>query len=476
MSASSANRIADHHFEELRSSVLSNAYASGLNTQEVKSFLSSLPKERFAGHVLLHRGNRLLLQPRGGFPTFEKQRKLTQELSKAGADFLPLTIDSLTRNNKYDKAEALLQACEQEGTDFLNGFPLVNHGHRTGRLLYENIDKPISLRHGTADAKLLVEMAIASGITEIEGGGLCYSIPYSSNFPIDLALLNWQYVDRLCAEYSTPERPLHRESFGPLSATLVPPAMVVAIQILELLLAAEQGVTSFSYSFGQMGTFEQDVAVAQALRELSKTYLEDLTFSNVNCFLVYHHWMGAFPYDKKMAAGLISMASVTASLIGADKVVVKTVDEAFGIPTTEANADAVRLCRYISKHFSSASNDLISNATEEQNLVKQEATEILDAILNLSNGPLWERVSMAVKRGFIDIPFTPHKSNSNSLLTKRDHSRNIRIVDAGQVPLSQESTRRESDLLNSAPSQPDLEGEHSQKPIQKLLNDINLMV
>ena len=39
-------------------------------------------------------------------------------------------------------------------------------------------------------------LALASGIAEIEGGGLCYCLPYSEGFPLDRCLLYWQYVDR----------------------------------------------------------------------------------------------------------------------------------------------------------------------------------------------------------------------------------------------------------------------------------------
>ena len=121
-----------------------------------------------------------------------------------------------------------MRRSEEEGKAYLNGYPLVCHGHELTRHLYEGLDKPVSLRHGTPDARLLVELAIASGIAEIEGGGLCYCLPYSEGFPLDRALLYWQYVDRICALYSTPQRPIHRESFGPLSATLVPPATVLS--------------------------------------------------------------------------------------------------------------------------------------------------------------------------------------------------------------------------------------------------------
>ena len=64
--------------------------------------------------------------------------------------------------------------------------------------------KPVSLRHGTPDPRLLVEIALAAVITDIEGGGICYCIPYSENFPLDRAILYWQYVDRVCAVHSRP--------------------------------------------------------------------------------------------------------------------------------------------------------------------------------------------------------------------------------------------------------------------------------
>ena len=44
------------------------------------------------------------------------------------------------------------------------------------------------------------------------------------------ALLNWQYIDRLCAKLSSFEKVIHRESFGPLTATMVPPVIIIVIQ------------------------------------------------------------------------------------------------------------------------------------------------------------------------------------------------------------------------------------------------------
>jgi methylaspartate mutase epsilon subunit len=82
-----------------------------------------------------------LIQPRGGFPLFEAQYRLTQDLDTAGADFIPLTIDSYTRHNQYDTAEQLLRRSENEGKNYLNGYPLVSHGYALTRELF-GLNKP----------------------------------------------------------------------------------------------------------------------------------------------------------------------------------------------------------------------------------------------------------------------------------------------------------------------------------------------
>jgi len=409
------------------------------------------------------------VQPRGGFPLFEAQRRLTDALSKAGADFIPLTIDSYTRQNQYETATQLLRRSEEEGKNFLNGYPLISHGHELTRGLFTDLARPVSLRHGTPDARLLAEVAIASGILEIEGGGICYCLPYSEGFPIDRSLLYWQYVDRICALNSTPGAPIHRESFGPLTATLVPPAIAVAVQIIEALLAAEQGVVSFAVSFGQTGSMVQDIATAQVLRELTRHYLDEFGFGCVQTYLVYHQWMGQFPAERAKAAALIAGSAVVASVVAADKIVVKTVDEALGVPRPEVNAEAVDTVKYVLRVFGSAQpmhSDLIDR---EARLVESEARSILGAILSLSGGAFWESVLRACQEGFLDVPFSPHSDNANRLISMRDANRSVRIVDRGSVPISDADAALERELLTSR-------ADRSDKTYRQLLSDINLMV
>jgi methylaspartate mutase epsilon subunit len=416
-----------------------------------------------------NRGPDPCIQPRGGFPSFEAQHHLTRQLNQAGADFIPLTIDSYTRQNQYDTATQLLRRSEEEGKNYLNGYPLISHGYELTRELYHNICKPISLRHGTPDARLLVEVALASGIAEIEGGGICYCLPYSDGFPLDRCLLYWQYVDRVCAVNSADDAPIHRESFGPLTATLVPPAIAVAIQIIEALLAAEQGVVSFAVSFGQTGSLIQDLATAKVLRQLTRHYLKEFGFEAVATYLVYHQWMGQFPPQRERAAALIAGSGVISSMISADKVVVKTIDEALGVPRVEINAEAVESVKYVLRTFRCGEPLTSALVEEEAALIESEARGILQAIFDLSGDMFWESVFRAFQIGYLDVPFSPHSDNANRLISIRDANGSIRISDRGNVPISDRDARLEQQLLASRVRSSD-------KTYRQLLADINVMV
>ena len=455
--------------ERTRRQVLSHPLARGISPDEVKDFLAKVPRNRFPRVAYDQRGAAPCIQPRGGVPLFEAQQRLTRQLSAAGADFIPLTIDSCTRHNEYETATQLLRRSEEEGKDYLNGYPLVSHGHELTRELYTDIAKPISLRHGTPDARLLAEVAMASGIAEIEGGGICYCLPYSEGFPLDRCLLYWQYVDRVCALNSTPEYPIHRESFGPLSATLVPPAIAVAVQIIEALLAAEQGVKSFAVSFGQTGSLIQDIATAKVLRELTAHYLREFGFEDVRSYLVYHQWMGQFPHQREKAAALIAGSGLIASVIAADKVVVKTVDEALGVPRPDVNAEAVDVVRYMLDIFACAAPMSSPLIEQEAALIESEVRSILGAIFNLSGDAFWESVFRAFQMGYLDVPFSPHADNANKLVSMRDANRSIRIAERGKVPISDHDARLEQQLLASSNSRAD-------KTYRQLLGDINMMM
>ncbi|HCI01845.1 MAG: methylaspartate mutase [Oceanospirillaceae bacterium] len=417
--------------QEEREIILGNQYVEAFDFAEVEDFVKNANKELFISHHFKH-SNKMLVQPRGGFPTYKKQFALYEFFVNANVDVLPLTIDSNTRLNDYKTAARMLRLSEENDVDMLNGYPLVNHGYRTTRNMITHFNKPVSLRHGTPDARLLIEQAIASGIFDIEGGPITYLLPYSKNFPLDKAFLYWKYVERVCANYSQLNEPINRESFGPLTATLVPPAITIVIQLLEMLLSLEEGVKSFSVSFAQQGSMMQDIVTGHVLKKLARHYAEEIGCGDASIHLVYHQWMGAFPMDPNYAEQLISIATVIASMVRADKIITKTNQEAAGIPTKEANSETVANTQY-SLRILNGLPDITDEQEEE--ILTAEVMAIMEAVFNDPADTLWRKVFNCIKSGIIDVPFSPHIINHNQMITIRDDNKNIRIIKRGKVPI-----------------------------------------
>jgi methylaspartate mutase epsilon subunit len=417
--------------QEEREIILSNEFVDTFDFAEVEDFVKNASKDLFISHRFKNK-DKMLVQPRGGFPTYKKQFALYEFFTDANVDVLPLTIDSNTRLNDYGTAQKMLRLSEENDVDMLNGYPLVNHGYRTTRKMITHFNRPVSLRHGTPDARLLIETAIASGIFEIEGGPITYLLPYSKNFPLDKAFLYWKYVERVCANYSALNEPINRESFGPLTATLVPPAITIVIQLLEMLLALEEGVKSFSVSFAQQGSMNQDIVTGAVLKKLARYYAEQIDCGDADIHLVYHQWMGAFPTNQNFAEQLINMATVIASMVGADKIITKTREEASGIPTKEANAKTVADTQYTLRILNGLPNVVDE---EEEEILTLEVKAIMEAVFNDSADTLWRKVFNSIKNGVIDVPFSPHIINHNEMITIRDAQKNIRIIKRGNVPI-----------------------------------------
>ena len=417
--------------QEEREIILGNENVDTFDFAEVTDFITNASKDLFISHHFKNK-NKMLVQPRGGFPTYAQQYALYEFFVEANVDVLPLTIDSNTRLNDYATAKKMLRLSEENDMDMLNGYPLVTHGYRTTRKIITRFNKPVSLRHGTPDARLLIEIAIASGIFEIEGGPITYLLPYSKNFPLDKAFLYWKYVERVCANYSELNEPINRESFGPLTATLVPPAITIVIQLLEMLLSLEEGVKSFSVSFAQQGSMNQDIVTAAVIRKLAKHYAAEIDCADAAIHLVYHQWMGAFPTNKDFAEQLINLSTVIASMVGADKIITKTREEATGIPTKEANAKTVADTQY-SLRILNGLPKVVDE--EEEEILTLEVKAIMEAVFNDPADTLWRKVFNSIKNGIIDVPFSPHIINQNEMITIRDASKNIRIIKRGHVPI-----------------------------------------
>ena len=125
-------RIPEGEFQKLRQEVL-NQWPTGkdVNLEEAIAYHKAMPESRNFSKKLLDakKAGKTLVQPRAGVPVVEEHIKLMQYLEKEGeADLLPSTIDSYTRQNRYEEAENGIAESIRLGRAMMNGFPAVNHG------------------------------------------------------------------------------------------------------------------------------------------------------------------------------------------------------------------------------------------------------------------------------------------------------------------------------------------------------------
>jgi methylaspartate mutase epsilon subunit len=400
------------------------------NVPQHKNFSAKLKKAKEEGVTLA--------QPRAGVALIDEHIELLTFLQNVGeADLLPSTIDSYTRQNRYDECEVGIKESIAAGRSLLNGFPGVNHGVEGCRRVFESVNLPLQARHGTPDARLLSEIIHAAGWTSNEGGGISYNIPYAKSVSIEKTLLDWQYCDRLVGYYEEQGISINREPFGPLTGTLVPPSTSNVVAIIEALLAAEQGVKNITVGYGMCGNMIQDVAAMRALEEQVNEYLKDKGY-DVYITTVFHQWMGGFPQDEAKAFGLISTGAATAALAGATKVIVKTPHEAIGIPTKEANGQGIRATKMTLNLLRGQRMPLSKELETEIAIIKAETKCMLDKVYELGEGDLAIGTVKAFEAGVIDIPFAPSKYNAGKMMPARDNNGAVRYLEFGNIPFSEE--------------------------------------
>ena len=434
-------KLSNDEFYRLRQEVLTQwPTGKDVDLQEAVDYHKAMPKERLFGKKLVEakKAGKTLIQPRAGVPVVEKHIELLQYLQDHGeADLLPSTIDSYTRQNRYEEAENGIQESLRLDRAMMNGFPAVNHGVAKCRQVIESVMTPVQVRHGTPDARLLTEITYAGGFTSYEGGGISYNLPYCKNIPMERTIRDWQYVDRLTGLYEEMGVSINREPYGPLTGTLVPPCISHAAAIIEALLAAEQGVKNITVGYGQCGNLVQDIAAIRTLQELTDEYLVKYGYTDVEVTTVLHQWMGGFPADEAKAFGVISSGSLIAALSKATKVIVKSPHEAVGIPTMEANAEGMRCTKQVVNMLADQTFQDARLPMEEE-IIRQETRCIVDKCFELGGGDIAVGVCRGVEAGVLDVPFAPCRANAGLMLPCRDNDGAVRILNVGNLPFTQE--------------------------------------
>lgn len=445
-------KIEREHFNSIREEIL-GTWETGkdVNLEEAFAYQSAIPESKSFSKKLedAKNNNITLIQPRAGVALPEEHITLLKYLQEEGeADLLPTTVDSYTRQNRYEDAKKGIEESEKAGRSLLNGFPIVNHGVEKCREVNESLNLPVQVRHGTPDARLLTEISMAAGYTSYEGGGISYNIPYAKNVSLEKTIRDWQYCDRLIGIYEEAGITINREPFGPLTGTLVPPCISNSVAVIEALLAAEQGCKNITVGYGQCGNLTQDIAAIHALEASTNQYLKAHGYEDISVTTVFHQWMGGFPADESKAFGTISWGAAAAVLSGATKVITKTSHEAMGIPTKEANAAGLKCTKQLIHML--RDQIVIDNpkVTIEKEIIMKETNAIMKKLFELGNGDIALGAIRGFEAGAIDIPFSPSRFNPNLIMPARDNDGAIRFLNTGNLPFDTELKAFHEDKIN----------------------------
>lgn len=414
---------------------------SEVDTQEAIEYQLSLPDHKNYAKVVrkAKEEGRTLVQPRGGVALIDEHVKLLQCLQdEGGADLLPTTTDTYTRNMKFHEAQKGIEESAKAGRSMLNGLPVVNYGPKQIRRIIEAVDRPIMTLSGTPFPRLTSEITIAAGFSGYLGAGVSYPCSYIKSMTLEEGIKNYQYLDRLCSYYAEHGVIIHREQPGFLTGTLIPPGIGVAVGVIEVLLAAGQGLRHYSVGLTQNLDVMQDVAALRVYEEVCQHYLKQAGISDMFLSVATHQWMQAFPPHEAEAFSVIVMGAIIAVLGGATQVITKTSHEAIGIPTMEANAAGARATRKAIDMMRQRRLPVDDEVNQEMAMIKKEAMAIVDKTLEMGDGDVAVGVVRGFKAGTIDIPWAPNIHTQGAVIPVRDSRGAIRYLKTGNLPFDKE--------------------------------------
>ncbi|WP_136518616.1 methylaspartate mutase [Cellulomonas telluris] len=382
---------------------------------------------------------RLVVQPRMGFGPVATMRDGLERVAALDVPVVgTLTLDSYTRVGDHVTPLERLAAGEE-----VNGYPLVSHPPDATRELLAGLlgpEFPVQVRHGTALPQAVIRRSVAVGLDATEGGPVSYCLPYS-RLPLAVAVDAWAESCRVLAGESEHG---HVESFGGcLLGQLCPPSLLVAVAVLEALFFRQHGVRHVSLSYAQGTLAEQDRGAIRALRLLAAEHLADMTWH-----VVLYTYMGMFPRTPRGATALIADSARLARHAGCERLIVKTVSEAWQIPSVQENVGALLLASDAAQGSDLLAADDDPDARGFQDEVLAEARLLVDTVLDL-DADVGRALVRAFERGLLDIPFCLHADNRGATRCAIDDRGALVWSQLGMLPIGGARSRSAGPELRS---------------------------
>ncbi len=377
-----------------------------------------------------------LVTPRAGVATVEEFTMLLQALEEAGADFLPATIDSLSRHHRYAEVTALIEESKSKGRSMLNGTPIINWGVQAVRRFNEAVREPILTYYAAFDGRFLAEMTLGGGLAGIVSSPMVDLLCYNRDDSVSELISNWQYVERLTALYEAQGFEIHRGMPSYPIGSVIPPSTSVVATCIDAMISASQGAKNVNLLTRHVGSALQDVAGIHAQERVARKYCALIGRADVKITSEFNQYVGEFPLDEAEAVALISAGAIIGLLGGAVLINVKTPDEGWGLPTVEGNVRGTKIVKFLAELFRNQRYPSSPELDEEEAMIEEEACTMLDATLDLGDGDLAVGLPRALEAGVVDFPYSPARVVHGSCIAARDVTGAVRWVDPGQIPFS----------------------------------------
>jgi methylaspartate mutase epsilon subunit len=376
---------------------------------------------------------RPVVQPRHGETLIDGQISAMQALIAGGADIVSVLTDAYTRQLQFGDAERALEESRTVGRSLICGYPIASAPLEDTSRIVDSVTRPCSVRMASSDSRLAKELYLAAGFTYMFMGPM-QNLAYEKLATPELLIEHYQYEDRLIGHFEENGCPIVKEFPATLTGTLVPPCVAITCSLIDSMLAVTQGVKRLVVSYGLLGNVSQDVAALKVLRELAESLLPERG-ADLEIYVVSPQWMGDFPQDFAEAYAVVIENTISAALGGADVVVSKSLDEAFGVPTTEANVAGVRATRQTLDLLRGQTYTGSDELEREMDVIRRSVQSMLDQVFSLGNGDLAVGAAAAVRAGMIDVPFSPNVHNKGLALSARDSKGAVRWLNHGNIPL-----------------------------------------
>jgi len=378
-----------------------------------------------------------------GTAPLERDIEFSRFLQEEGhSDFLSTIVDSMSRTLLFEAAERELKESERTGRSLLNGLPLASYGVHEARKKIESVDMPLMIWGPSPDMRFMDEIALAGGHTGVRhGGAMCSFFHYTKSLPLENCIRNFQYIYRLQGYYEEKGIPIQHGAEGGLSC-ITPPSLLIAPQIIDHLLAAEQGVKHIQFSYwGGQGNLAQAVAAVVVLRKLGEAYLEKFGYKDTTTNVMAGYATNiAFPADYAQAYAIVGLAPIVTLLSGAEVCYITTIDEAHKIPSKENNASSIRSARMMFNMLKDQNIDFVNSQAVklEIEFIEKEVKSIMERVIDFGEGDIAIGAVRAVEAGVLDQPFASSQLAARRVMGVRDAEGAVRYLSSDNLPFDKE--------------------------------------